>query len=79
MKDFDGKVIATDEYGELIELPKLLDTNNVPYKYLKAFNPESQEFVWLRTWPEVKTPAEAEARSYRLERFGKTYKPISRT
>ncbi len=79
MKDFDGKVIATDEYGELIELPGLLDTNKVPYKYLKAYNPESKDFVYLRTWPEVKTPAEAEARSYRLDRIGKKYQPDSRT
>ena len=79
MQDFEGKVIAKDEYGELIELPKLLDTNGVPYKYLKAFNPESNDYVYLRTWPDVKTAAEAEARSYHLPRFKMDYKPVSRT
>jgi hypothetical protein len=79
MADFGGKVIAQDEYGELIELSGLPDTNNRPYKYLKALNPENNTYVWLRTHPDCKTPAEAEARSYRLDRFNLKYQPTSRT
>ena len=78
MSDFGGKVIATDEYGELIELTELLDTNKRPYKYLRAINPESGQPVYLRTWPEVLTPAEAEQRSYHLDRFKMVYAPTSR-
>ena len=79
MADFNGKVIATDEYGELIELTDLKDGDGNPWKYLKAWNPEANRFVFLRTWPDILTPAAAEAKSYRLERWGMKYQPTSRT
>jgi len=79
MEALNGKVIAKDEYGELVEFKNLKDGNEKPYKYLVAIDPSKGEKVWLRTWPEIKTPAEAEARSYRLERFNLTYQPSSRT
>ena len=79
MQDFNGKIIGKDEYGELVELTDLKDSNGEPYKYLRALNPENGQYVYLRTRPEFKTAQEAEAWSYDLSRWGLNYKPISRT
>ena len=79
MADFGGKVIGKDEYGELIELTELKDGNDQPYKYLKAFDPDKGDYIWLRTRPEFTSPAEAEAWSYDLSRWSLKYKPTSRT
>jgi hypothetical protein len=79
MKDFNGKVVGKDEYGEVVELTDLKDTNGNPYRYLRAMNPETNELVYLRTRPEISSPAEAEAYSYDLSRWKMQYAPESRT
>jgi hypothetical protein len=67
VKDCGGKVVATDEFGELVELEGVIDGNGRPYRFLKAPDPsKNNECVWLRCSPDCQTPAEAEAKSYRL-------------
>ena len=79
MADFGGKIIGKDEYGELIELTELKDGNGQSYKYLKAFDPDKGDYVWLRTRPEFTMPVEAEAWSYDVGRWSMKYRPVSRT
>ena len=79
LKDCGGKVVATDEYGELLELEGVIDGNGRPYRFLKAFDPAHGQHVYLRCSPDCKTPEEAETRSYRLQNDNLIYKPAFRT
>lgn len=78
-RDLGGKIISTDDFGELIELEKLLDTNQKPYKYLKAKDPSKNEYVYIRVHPDTKTPQEAQERGYSLGRWELSYNPTIRT
>ena len=77
-KECNAKTISTDQYGEIIEL-NILDTLKRKFRYYKAIDPSKNEYVYLRTNPEVKTPKEAMTRAYKLERLNIDYEPILRT
>jgi len=82
MTECDGVSIdkeTDNQYGELIELKKLKDTQNRNYKYLKALDPSKNEYVYLRVHPDTKTVREAQANSYKLEIHGLKYNPELRT
>lgn len=78
-KDLGGIIKAKDKYGELIELTKLKDSNNVNYVYLKAFDVSENSYIYIRVSPKCKTPQEAESKSYRLEMWNLEYNPNCRT
>ena len=79
MSDMGGKVIGEDEFGKVIELEKLIDTNKKPYRYLVAPDPSKGKGVYLRTRPDISTPKEAEEYAYSLNRWKINYEPELRT
>ena len=78
IKACKGKVIGEDEFGQVIELQGMKDGNGQPYRYLVADDPAHGGKVYLRTRPDISSPAEAEAWSYALPKDVK-YKPLIRT
>lgn len=77
--ELGGRIKSKDEYGELIEVEKLLDPQGKSRVFYKAFDPADNEYVYLETWPDIKTPQEAMTKAYRLELFNLAYNPVSRT
>ena len=79
-KDLGAVVKSKDQYGELIELTGLQDTNGRNYLYYKAIDPSKNEYIYLRTHPNTLTPTEAMYKAYKLDVVGvKNYQPNKRT
>lgn len=78
LKELGGEMFSKDEYGELWRL-KEKDAVGEPYVYFIDTDPSKNEKVYLRIYPECKTPQEAMAQAYKLQLFGIEYKPSVRT
>ena len=82
-KELKAKVIDehTYPYGTdyLVELEGFLDGLKQPYKFIKGFNPEINDYVYVRTHPKCMTVEEAQSWCYRLELLNLNYQPNSRT
>ena len=69
---------SEDEYGELWELG-IKDLNGNKYVYYRAIDPSKNEYIYLRTHPDTKTPKDAMTEAYRLGQFKLVYQPTLRT
>jgi hypothetical protein len=78
-KELGGIIKSKDQYGELIELTKLKDTQRKNYLYYKSIDSSKNSYVYLRVKPDCKTPQEAMTEAYKLGRFELVYEPINRT
>jgi len=75
--ELGGKTIDKNEskqIGELLEL-KIKDIGGNPFKYLKAFDPSKNNYVYLRVHPKCQTALEAQAWTYKIDK----YEPMFRT
>jgi len=78
-QDLGGVEVGKDNYGRIVELTKLQDSEGKNYRYYVAIDPSKNKPVYLRTRPDISSPEEAMTLAYHLGRWGITYQPTLRT